>query len=216
MLDVDLLWKGAVIGFAIAAPVGPIGILCIRRTLSDGRLAGFVSGLGAACADTLFGLVAALGLTLIGKFLVDHKDWLSVIGGIFLITLGILEIRTKPVDPSAPPPKSIGLVGHFISTFFWTLANPLTLLAFVAVFAGLNVAGPGGDVGPAERNYPGVTALVIGVFAGAAMWWLTLSMSVGLFRHHIRGQPMRWPNVIAGALIIGFGVYALTAITRLV
>ncbi len=216
MLEFELLWKGAVIGFAIAAPVGPIGILCIRRTLSDGRLAGFVSGLGAASADTLFGLVAALGLTLIGKFLVDHTDWISVIGGLFLICLGILEIRSKPVDPSGPAPKSMGLVGHFVSTFFWTLANPLTLLAFVAVFTGLDVAGPDGEVGPPERNYPGVTALVVGIFIGASLWWLTLSMSVGLFRHHIRGQPMRWPNLIAGSLIIGFGIYALTAIADLV
>ncbi|MGE0117152.1 MAG: LysE family translocator [Dongiaceae bacterium] len=216
MLEFELLWKGAVIGFAIAAPVGPIGILCIRRTLSDGRLAGFVSGLGAACADTLFGLAAALGLTLIGKFLVAHTDWISVIGGLFLICLGILEIRSKPVDPSAPAPKSMGLVGHFVSTFFWTLANPLTLLAFVAVFTGLDVAGPDGRVGPPERDYPGVTALIVGIFIGASLWWLTLSMSVGLFRHHIRGQPMRWPNLIAGSLIIGFGVYALTAIVDLV
>ena len=219
MLDVELLWKGAAIGFAIAAPVGPIGILCIRRTLSDGRLAGFVSGLGAAGADTLYGLVAALGLTLVGKFLVDHKDWISVFGGLFLICLGILEIRAKPVDPSAPGPRPIGLVGHFVSTFFWTLANPLTILSFVAIFTGLDVAGPGavapGAVGPPERDYPGITTLVVGVFAGSSMWWLLLSMSVGLFRHHIRGQPMRWPSVIAGALIIGFGVYALTAIGNL-
>ena len=104
----------------------------------------------------------------------------------------------------------------FVSTFFWTLANPLTLLAFVAVFTGLDVAGPDGEVGPPERNYPGVTALVVGIFIGASLWWLTLSMSVGLFRHHIRGQPMRWPNLIAGSLIIGFGIYALTAIADLV
>jgi threonine/homoserine/homoserine lactone efflux protein len=216
MLEFELLWKGAMIGFAIAAPVGPIGILCIRRTLSDGRLAGFVSGLGAAGADTLYGLVAALGLALIGRFLVEHKDWISIVGGMFLICLGILEIRAKPVDPTAPAPRPIGLVGHFVSTFFWTLTNPLTLLSFVAVFTALDVAGPGGDVGPPEHDYPGVTALVVGVFVGSSLWWLVLSMSVGLFRHHIRGQPMRWPSVIAGALIIGFGVYALTAIGNLV
>ncbi len=216
MLEIQLLWKGAIIGFAIAAPVGPIGILCIRRTLSDGRLAGFVSGLGAAGADALYGLVAALGLTLIGRFLVEHRDWISVVGGIFLIYLGALEIRAKPVDPAAPPPQPTGLIGHFVSTFFWTLANPLTILSFIAIFTGLDVAGPGavepGAVGPAERDYPGITALVVGVFAGSALWWLLLSMSVGLFRHHIRGQPMRWPNLIAGSLIIGFGAYAVTAI----
>jgi len=220
MIDFALIWKGIVIGFAIAAPVGPIGILCIRRTLSDGRLAGFVSGLGAACADTFYGVVAALGLTLVGKFLVEHEDWISVVGGLFLICLGILEIRAKPVDPTAPPPRPTGLIGHFVSTFFWTLANPLTVVAFIAVYTGLDIAGPGaqepGAVGPPERNYPGITTLVIGLFAGSSLWWLLLSMSVGLFRHHIRGQPMRWPGLIAGSLIIGFGIYALTAIRNLI
>jgi threonine/homoserine/homoserine lactone efflux protein len=212
MFAFELLWKGAVIGFAIAAPVGPIGILCIRRTLSDGRLAGFVSGLGAAGADTVFGLIAALGLTLIGPFLQEHKNTISVIGGLFLLYLGYVEIRAKPVDPSAPPPRPTGLVSHFVSTFFWTLANPMTILSFIAIFTGLDVAGPGGLIGPAEADYPGVTALIIGVFCGSSLWWLVLSLSVGLFRHHIRGQPMRWPNLIAGTLIIAFGVYALTAV----
>ena len=215
MLEVELLWKGALIGFAIAAPVGPIGILCIRRTLSDGRLAGFVSGLGAAGADAIYGLVAALGLTWIGDFLQDHRDWVSVIGGLFLLYLGFIEIRAKPVDPTAPAPKPTGLVGHFVSTLFWTLANPLTILSFIAIYTGLDVAGPGGSVGPAESNFPGITALVVGVFCGSALWWLVLSMSVGLFRHHFGGQPMRWPNIIAGALILGFGGYALTAIRNL-
>ncbi|HTO85841.1 MAG TPA: LysE family transporter [Methylomirabilota bacterium] len=212
MFAFELLWKGAVIGFAIAAPVGPIGLLCIRRTLSDGRLAGFVSGLGAAGADTVFGLIAALGLTLIGPFLQEHKNTISVVGGLFLLYLGYVEIRAKPVDPSAPPPRPTGLVSHFVSTFCWTLANPMTILSFIAIFTGLDVAGPGGLIGPAERDYPGVTALIIGVFCGSSLWWLVLSLSVGLFRHHIRGQPMRWPNLIAGTLIIFFGLYALTAV----
>jgi threonine/homoserine/homoserine lactone efflux protein len=219
MLELELLWKGALIGFAIAAPVGPIGILCIRRTLSDGRLAGFVSGLGAAGADTVYGLAAALGLTWIGDFLQAHRDWISVVGGLFLLYLGFIEIRAKPVDPTAPAPKPIGLISHFVSTFFWTLANPVTVLSFLTIFTVLDVAGPGavppGAVGPAESDFSGITALVTGVAIGSSLWWLVLSMSVGLFRHHFRGQPMRWPNVIAGALILGFGGYALTAIRNL-
>src|SRR5262245_25141963 len=182
MFAFELLWKGAVIGFAIAAPVGPIGLLCIRRTLSDGRLAGFVSGLGAAGADTVFGLIAALGLTLIGPFLQEHKNTISVVGGLFLLYLGYVEIRAKPVDPSAPPPRPTGLVSHFVSTFFWTLANPMTILSFIAIFTGLDIAGPNaggaGSVGSAQQDYPGVTALVIGVFCGSSAWWLVLSLSV--------------------------------------
>jgi len=228
MLEVELLWKGALIGFAIAAPVGPIGILCIRRTLSDGRLAGFVSGLGAAGADTVYGLAAAIALSFatasgqenpVGLFLLAQRDWISVIGGLFLLYLGFIEIRAKPIDPTAPAPKPTGLIGHFISTFFWTLANPVTILSFLTIYSVLDVAGPGaappGAVGPAESDFSGITALVIGVSIGSALWWLVLSMSVGLFRHHFRGQPMRWPNIIAGGLILGFGGYALTAIRNL-
>jgi len=217
MLEFQLLWKGALIGFAIAAPVGPIGILCIRRTLSDGRLAGFISGLGAAGADTVYGLVAALGLTLVGEFIQMHRDLISVIGGLFLIYLGYLELRTRPIDPTAPAPRPMGLVGHFTTTFFWTLANPMTILSFIAVLTALDVAGTGHEaaIGPAESDFAGVTALVTGVFIGSTLWWLVLSVSVGLFSHHFRGQPMRWPNLIAGVLIIGFGLYAVTAIVNL-
>src|SRR5215468_10497988 len=184
MFAFELLWKGAVIGFAIAAPVGPIGILCIRRTLSDCRLAGFVSGLGAAGADTIYGLVAALVLSVasangeenpVGVFLQAQRDWISVIGGLFLLYLGFIEIRAKPVDPTAPAPKPTGLIGHFISTFFWTLANPVTILSFIAIFTGLDVVGPGGTVGPAESDFRGITTLVLGVSIGSSLWWLVLS-----------------------------------------
>jgi threonine/homoserine/homoserine lactone efflux protein len=216
MPNLDLFLKGLVIGFAIAAPVGPIGILCIRRTLSDGHLAGFVSGLGAAGADTAYGLVAALGLSLIGPFLEEHRNLISVVGGCFLLYLGITELRSRTVDPNAPPPRPAGLIGHFVSTFFWTLANPITILSFIAVYTGLNVAGPGGAVGSPEREYAGVTALVAGVFGGSALWWLLLTTSVDYLRFRLGPQTVRWPSWIAGVLIIGFGIYALTALRYLV
>jgi threonine/homoserine/homoserine lactone efflux protein len=210
-----LLLKGMLIGFAIAAPVGPIGLLCIKRTLSDGRLAGFVSGLGAASADAVFGFVAALGLTAIGDFLVDHKSALSVIGGCFLVYLGYAEWRAKPVDPAVAPLNPMGLAGHFVSTFFLTLCNPMTILSFIGIFVGLDVAGPGGQIGPPEQEYAGITRLVIGVFLGSALWWLTLSGGVGFIRHWLGGETILWLNRLAGTLIILFGFYALTEVVNL-
>lgn len=210
-----LFLKGMLIGFAIAAPVGPIGLLCIKRTLSDGRLAGFISGLGAATADATFGFIAALGLTAIGDFLVDHKSALSVIGGCFLIYIGYAEWRAKPVDPAVSPLNPMGLFGHFVSTFFLTLANPMTILSFIGIFVGLDVAGPGGQIGPEDKEYVGMTRLVLGVFVGSALWWLTLCGGVGFVRHWLGGHTILWLNRIAGTLIILFGFYALTEVVNL-
>lgn len=217
---VILLLKGIGIGFAVAAPVGPIGMLCVRRTLVDGRLAGFVSGLGAALADAIYGLAAAIILSYLSSFfeeLEKHKDWISVGGGIFLLCLGYVELRSKPIDPAAGPPTTLGLIGHFFTTMFWTLTNPVTILTFLAVFTGVDVAGPSGQVGAPEQEFAGITALVIGVGLGSTLWWLVLTQGVGMFRHHFfgGGQTTRWPSFIAGTLIIGFGLYALTAVFRL-
>jgi len=220
LLQVILLLKGIGIGFAVAAPVGPIGMLCVRRTLVDGRLAGFVSGLGAALADAIYGLVAAIILSYLSSFfreIEEHKDWISVVGGVFLLCLGYVELRSKPIDPAAGPPTTLGLIGHFFTTMFWTLTNPVTILTFIAVFTGLDVAGPSGQVGAPEQEFAGITALVIGVGVGSTVWWLVLTQGVGMFRHHFfgGGQTTRWPNFIAGALIIVFGLYALTSVFRL-
>lgn len=217
---VILLLKGLGIGFAVAAPVGPIGMLCVRRTLADGRLAGFVSGLGAASADALYGLAAAILLTYFRDWfdkIEADKDWISVGGGIFLLCLGYVELRTKPIDPAAGPPTTLGLVGHFFTTMLWTLGNPITILSFLAFFTVLDVAGPSGQVRPPEQEFAGITALVSGVALGATCWWLVLTQGVGMFRHHFfgGGQTTRWPNFISGSLIILCAVYALTAVFRL-
>lgn len=220
LFHVILLLKGIGIGFAVAAPVGPIGMLCVRRTLADGKLAGFVSGLGAAVADAIYGLAAAIVLTYLKKLFFEieaYRDWISVGGGLFLLFLGIVELRAKPIDPAAGPPTTLGLLGHFFTTMVWTLANPITVLTFLALFSTADVAGPGGQVGPPEREFAGITALVIGVGLGSTLWWLVLTQGVGMFRHHFfgAGQTTRWPNFISGSLIIAFGLYALTAVFRL-
>ncbi|HEX9370073.1 MAG TPA: LysE family transporter [Roseiflexaceae bacterium] len=142
-MDKSLLLRGLVVGFSIAAPVGPIGVLCIRRTLADGQVAGFVSGLGAATADAIYGSIAGFGLTFISGILVSQQGWLRLIGGLFLCYLGVKTLLARPAERPASA-GGVGLVGAYASTFFLTLTNPLTIFAFLGVFAGLGLANAAG------------------------------------------------------------------------
>jgi len=204
LVDVGLLLEGIVIGFAIAAPVGPIGVLCIRRTLAEGRTSGFVSGLGAATADAVYGSVAALGLTFVTNLLVGGESWLRLVGGAFLIFLGVRTFLARPAERAAPAGRS-GLPGAYASTLFLTLTNPTTILSFAAIFAGLGAGDDSGDV-------PSAMLLVPGVFLGSAMWWFVLSGTVGLFRAKLSGHRLRWVNGVSGTVIAAFGVLALSGL----
>lgn len=192
----SILLRGFIIGVSIAAPVGPIGVLCIRRTLSDGRLAGFMSGLGAASADMIYGAVAAFGLTVFMDLLIGQAPWLKLLGGLFMVYLGIRTFLSKPAVNAASS-KSTGLVGAYFSTLFLTLTNPMTILAFIAIFAGAMPAGTG--------KSPFV--LVAGVFAGSAFWWLALSLGVGMMRERVGPALMLWINRLSGAIIFSFGMF---------
>lgn len=203
-MDLTFLFRGILIGFSIAAPVGPIGVLCIRRTLADGRAAGLVSGLGAATADALYGCVAGFGLTLISNFLVRQQWWLGLIGGLFLCYLGGKTLFSKPAEQAASA-KGSGLLGAYASTFFLTVTNPVTILAFAAIFAGLGLANTRGDYGAA-------VVLVLGVFLGSAAWWLLLSGGVSLLRERFTATGLQWVNRISGVIILGFGLFALTTL----
>ena len=203
-MDLALLFRGLLIGFSIAAPVGPIGVLCIRRTLADGRLFGLVSGLGAATADMLYGCVAGFGLTFISSFLVGQQLWLRLFGGLFLLYLGIKTLLSKPSEQAAKADGS-GLLGAYLSTFFLTATNPLTILSFVAIFAGLGLANTNG-------SYASALVLVLGVFLGSAAWWLLLTGGVGLFRAKFNTQGLLWVNRISGVIITVFGVVALAGL----
>jgi threonine/homoserine/homoserine lactone efflux protein len=202
-MDPALFVRGLAVGFAIAAPVGPIGVLCIRRTLADGRATGFVSGLGAATADAVYGAVAALGLTAISGLLVRQSGWLRLLGGLFLCYLGVRTFLAPPAERGAAA-HGPGLLGAYVSTLALTLTNPTTILSFVAVFAGLGLASGAG-------GYAGAGAMVAGVFLGSAAWWLILSGGVGLFRARLTPGALRWVNRISGLVILGFGVLALVA-----
>ena len=199
-----LLLKGLFIGFSIAAPVGPIGVLCIRRTLAYGRRSGLASGLGAATADALYGCLAAFGLTFLSRFLTQQQSWFRLGGGVFLLYLGVRIFFSRPAG-AAPSTSPSGLAGDYFSTFFLTLANPLTILAFAAIFAGLGLGGP-------AAGYMGAATIVLGVFVGSALWWVILSWAIALLRDRFNLRDLRWVNRVSGLVILGFGAAALASL----
>jgi threonine/homoserine/homoserine lactone efflux protein len=201
-MKLDLFLRGLIIGFSIAAPVGPIGVLCIRRTLTQGRASGLVTGLGAATADSVYGAVAGFGLTAISGFLVSQQTLLRLAGGAFLCYLGLKTLFSKPATEPAKT-SGAGLAGDYGSTFLLTLTNPATILSFVAVFAGLGL----GAANP--NDYLAASSLVAGVFLGSACWWLLLSGGIGFFREKFDARKLRWVNMFSGLVLLVFGVIAL-------
>lgn len=200
--QVWVMAKGGGIGFLVAAPVGPIAMLCIRTTLERGRLAGISAGLGAAAADTIFAAVGAYSISFIGGFLASTESWFKLVGGLVLVVFGIYLGRKRPQvvdEDSREVPK--GLFADFAMTLVLTLANPTTILSFIGLFAG--VSGLRGF----ELNT--IPALLIGVFIGSAVWWLILSGIVGLIRHKIDAYTMLWINRGSGTAIVAFGLYTL-------
>ncbi|HZC07200.1 MAG TPA: LysE family transporter [Ktedonobacterales bacterium] len=214
-MNIFMLLRGLALGFAIAAPVGPIGVLCIRRTLADGRLVGFVTGLGAATADATYGAVAAFGVSAVTSTLVSWRLWIHLIGALFLAWLGLRTALTRPatktpnakmsgVMRAAPSePGRLSLLAAWSSTVALTLTNPATILSFAAVFAGLGLVGMG---------YTAAALTVVGVFLGSALWWLILSGGVNLLRDRFNARAMRWVNIVSGALLLGFAAFSLLSL----
>lgn len=196
----EILIKGLIIGFSIAAPVGPIGVLCIRRTLEHGRFVGFVSGLGAATADGVYGLIAGLGLTLITNFLVGQQWWLQLIGGAFLCYLGVKIFFSRPSNTSAKA-KGTNPFTAYASTFFLTLTNPVTILSFIAIFSGLGIMD--------KYSTTLGLVLVLGIFLGSAIWWLLLSNIAGIVGNRIEKSSLSLVNRISGLILLLFGLYGL-------
>ena len=200
--------KGFAIGLSIAAPVGPIGLLCIRRSLAEGPKTGFVVGLGAATADAAYGAVAAFGLTAISSFLVNRRASLSMFGGLFLCYLGARTFFADPpgATPTPGKPEAGKLAPAYASTFVLTLTNPATILSFVAIFAGLGLAG--------SSNFISATALVVGVFLGSAVWWLFLSQCVGRLHERITSGWMSRINKLSGLILFAFGFWAMLCVVE--
>lgn len=226
VLPLFAFFKGVLMGLAIAAPVGPIAVLCIRRTLAQGRWIGLATGLGAATADGLYGMIAAFGLAALSNFLVDNTSVLQLLGGAFLCYLGLSTFFAKSaisdtsVSETSVPETSVletsadtslnassRLSLAYASTFFLTLTNPATILSFIAIFAGLGIT---------QSNSARALALVLGVFAGSALWWMILVAGVGYLRQRVTPQRLarfnRSSTKVFGVLIFAFGVVALMAI----
>jgi len=205
-MDLNFFLRGLGVGFAIAAPVGPIGVLCIRRTLAEGRASGLLSGLGAATADALYGSVAAFGLTAVSDALAAQQHWLRLLGGVFLCFLGAKTFWAQPAR-RATDASAGGLAGAYASTFVLTLTNPMTIFSFAIVFAGLGLVAVRG-------GYASAGVMVLGVFIGSALWWVLLSAGVATFRHRFDAARMQWVNRISGIVIVAFGVVALVSLLR--
>ncbi|HEU5090564.1 MAG TPA: LysE family transporter [Roseiflexaceae bacterium] len=202
-MDASLLLRGIALGLSVAAPVGPIGLLCIRRTLTAGRLTGFVSGLGAATADLLYGSIAAFGLTAVTQLLTANLLWLRLAGGLFLLYLGVQTFRSSPAGQAASA-SGQGLLGSYASTFALTITNPLTILSFAAMFAALGV-------GAAAASYTEGMLVATGVFLGSALWWLVLSGAASMLRDRLHQRWLELVNRASGLMIVAFGLLALAS-----
>ncbi|HLX57339.1 MAG TPA: LysE family translocator [Ktedonobacteraceae bacterium] len=203
-MEASFFLRGLLLGFSIAATVGPMCILCIQRTLHKGYLPGLVSGMGIATADAVYGSIAAFGLTVITTLLVSEQKWIRLIGGLFLIYLGIKTMLTKPAEQAAQV-EATNFVSAYVSTFLLTLTNPLTILSFAAIFAGIGV-------GSSEDNYLGAALIVAGVFCGSASWWCILTGAISLMRKKITRTWLWWLNRVSGAILAAFGIIALVSL----
>lgn len=202
----DLLWfaRGLALGLAVAAPVGPMSLLCMRRTLAVGFSAGLLSGLGVASADALYGAVAAFGLVAVSSVLVSHALWLRLIGGAALIYLGIKTVRARPAAATTSSDAS-SPVGMYASMLALTLTNPTTVLSFAGLFASVGLAEAGGDPTSA-------TAMVLGVFVGSAAWWLALTGGISLARRRLTTGLGHTINRLSGLALVVLGLLALTSL----
>ena len=200
----DTSWiflKGIGIGIAVAAPVGPIGLLCIQRTLRDGLVIGLSTGLGAALADGIFGAIAAFGLASISDSLIAYQDPLRLVGGLVLFVLAYRAwYRAPPEMPAAP--VHVRLLAGFGTGLAVTLSNPMTIMGFIGIFAGLGLSEL--DAGPAMASQ-----MVLGVLIGSAIWWLGLCVGTDALKPRFGPQSLAWTNRAAALLLVGFGTFAI-------
>lgn len=199
---VDFFLKGLVIGFSIAIAIGPIGILCIQRTISRGFKMGILTGLGAATADGFYGIVAGTGIAAVSSFLISYQPFVCGIGSLFLFWLAFNTFRTVPVVVGAQQEENGTNIGSFISSFLLTLSNPMTILMFTAIFAGLGLMG-------SVNGYQAASSLVLGVFLGSVVWWLILAGVVSRIRERLSDTMIKRINQISGVLLFIFASYAL-------
>ena len=202
-----ILIEGILIGFVVAVPVGPLGLLCINRALLLGPVTGLFSGLGVATADALAAGIAALGISFVEEFLSDHQIILRLVGGAVLVYLGLSIYRAKPKQQ--PPPSSVnGLLSAYATTFILTFSNPVTILSFIAIYAGWHVESMSG-------RYVSAAILTSGVFIGSALWWIALFVGLTAFREKFSLRILGWIQRVSGVLIAGFGLIILLSLSPL-
>jgi threonine/homoserine/homoserine lactone efflux protein len=198
------LLKGIAVGLLIAVPVGPVGIMCVRRTIFEGKLAGLVSGFGAATADALFGFVAAFGLTFVSDWLIGYHQWLRVAGGCYLLYVGGSALLAEPEAKQSSEPDAEGLLRDFLSTFALTLTNPITILAFLGIFSALGLSG-------ADATFSRAASLVLGVWLGSLLWWLALTFGLGSLFRSFDARHLKWINRASGSILLLSGAGLLAA-----
>ena len=181
--------------------MGPIGLLCINKTMHKGRLSGFVSGMGAASADMFYGGIAAFGLTIISGFLIDKAPVVKLLGGLFMCYLGLKIFFSKQSGEKLEN-ESKNLLGDYSSTFFLTITNPMTILSFTAIFAGLGIIN-------SKVNIFNSSLLVLGVFVGSAFWWLLLCLGVEFMNKKSNKKLISLISKFSGLTIFIFGLWAL-------
>jgi threonine/homoserine/homoserine lactone efflux protein len=200
MHAVELLLRGAAAGLAISAPVGPVNVLCISQTLAKGPRAGIVSGLGAAAADTIYGSIAGFSISFIIEFLRREEFWIRIFGGLLLLAIGVRYYLKKPGNLREQQEKD-SPHAEFAAAFLLNLTNPTTVLSFLAVLAILHMG---------EHREWWLTSIVVGgIFAGAMLWWITLTVLASHFRARFDDRATVWMNRIAGLAIGGFGIVTI-------
>ena len=205
-MELGFFIKGLIVGFLASIPLGPVGVLCIQRTINKGRFSGIISGMGAATVDSFFALVAALGLTYIINFIEEQHFFIQLIGGGVLIFLGIKIFTTNPVKQiRRHRRKKNKLIEDYFSVLFLTLSNPLAVFLFVAAFAGIGMV-------TSKDSSLKSSLIIAGVFAGAMSWWAILTFFIDLFRKRFRLKQLWWINKIAGVIIIVFGIAAMLSV----
>jgi threonine/homoserine/homoserine lactone efflux protein len=204
-LDFILILKGIVVGISVSAPLGPLGILCIQRTINKGFFSGFISGFGAAVADILYASVAGFGISIIANFLKAHQGIITGVGGIIVFIVGILIFRSNPVKQiRQQKTQKRSFVSDFVSSFFITITNPLTIVVFGMVFTGFGL--------DASSTIKLILFTLIGIFSGALLWWMSLTLFVNIFRRKIRLRNLYWINKITGLFVAIFGVIVFLSI----
>jgi threonine/homoserine/homoserine lactone efflux protein len=194
-------WKGLILGISIAAPLGPIGLLCIKRTLEGGRWHGVLSGLGAASADAFYGSLAAFGLAALLQRYQWIQTWTQVLGGLFIIYLGVRFVLAKEATKEAGDGSAANSLGKvWVTTFLLTLSNPVTIFAFLGMFAGAGVQSTGSAIW-----------LVLGIFSGSMLWWLVLAQLTHWLGKRMSPKVLLWVNRVAGLALMGFGVWSVVS-----